>query len=382
MQRSANRGRNNVGRLPALVLPGLTGKILLAGEQPPNAPLFVSVCRFFILQTSRRCGDLPQYNDEEYNVERAPKKYAANFLNRQRSGIPVHFILFIRYLLVHRRSTMQINTLGTYTYAFLAFSMVLFGQLGEITATAPSNPSSSGSAPPLRGVSPTDYAAFYTLASTFTCKSGALMLPYAKVNDNYCDCPDGSDEPGTSACSMIPGAKFYCANVGDDEMYIKSMFVDDGVCDCCDGSDEGVGRCKDTCLEDGKGKLVRLQASLKEAEEGMKENEKVLKEARERRLGWEKRLEVLEGMESRVAQVRECRVWCGRGALGIPEDQRKEMSRLERWSISPNRQNASSYSLELNVPCTIVGESQGGSGKEECRGEVGASEECHGRRRK
>ena len=34
-------------------------------------------------------------------------------------------------------------------------------------------------------------------AKTFTCKDGSLVLPIQRVNDDYCDCPDGSDEPGT-----------------------------------------------------------------------------------------------------------------------------------------------------------------------------------------
>lgn len=58
---------------------------------------------------------------------------------------------------------------------------------------------------------------FYPLLSSlysveqFKCKDGSQRIPLSKVNDDYCDCLDGSDEPGTSACS---NGKFFCQNKG------------------------------------------------------------------------------------------------------------------------------------------------------------------------
>lgn len=72
------------------------------------------------------------------------------------------------------------------------------------------------------------------MGDTFACLNGEGIFPAFAVNDDYCDCSDGSDEPGTAACNQ---AKFYCLK---DEAYISSSNVGDGVCDCCDGSDEAV----------------------------------------------------------------------------------------------------------------------------------------------
>ena len=101
----------------------------------------------------------------------------------------------------------------------------------------------------VRGVPKAEWA-IYT-ADTFECKDGSAKLPVSQVNDDYCDCADGSDEPGTSAC---PNANFFCANKGYKSKIVFSSLVNDGVCDCCDGSDEwamGPDACKNECLELG-----------------------------------------------------------------------------------------------------------------------------------
>ena len=73
----------------------------------------------------------------------------------------------------------------------------------------------------------------------FACNDGKTIIDFTKVNDNFCDCrEDGSDEPGTNACShAINSHGFYCQNLGSTAKLIKSSFVNDNVCDCCDGSD-------------------------------------------------------------------------------------------------------------------------------------------------
>lgn len=37
---------------------------------------------------------------------------------------------------------------------------------------------------------------FYEESKPFTCLDGTATIPFDQVNDDYCDCKDGSDEPG------------------------------------------------------------------------------------------------------------------------------------------------------------------------------------------
>ena len=61
----------------------------------------------------------------------------------------------------------------------------------------------------------------------FECKDHSAQIPSVFINDDFCDCPDGSDEPGTPACS---NGQFYCRNEKFKPEYISSSKVLDTIC--------------------------------------------------------------------------------------------------------------------------------------------------------
>ncbi|XP_072993935.1 glucosidase 2 subunit beta [Typha latifolia] len=121
----------------------------------------------------------------------------------------------------------------------------------------------------LLGVAPQDEK--YFSGPVIACKDGSRSFSRDRLNDGYCDCPDGTDEPGTSAC---PEGKFYCRNAGDLPRFLFSSLVNDHICDCCDGSDEyGSGiSCPNTCKKNQNTSEIRT-GDHDSTEENMNKND-------------------------------------------------------------------------------------------------------------
>ncbi|CAH0480369.1 unnamed protein product [Peronospora belbahrii] len=163
----------------------------------------------------------------------------------------------------------------------------------------------------IRGVAPLDQIKYSS--ATFPCiiSGKETNLSQDRVNDEYCDCDDGIDEPGTAACSYLLTSVFYCDNDGFFPENIHTSRVQDGICDCCDGSDEeidGQVSCPNTCVvaaeklrEEAEQRLKMVQIGFEKRQvmingeiaqcfEGMKESEKMT----------EKKLASLELLKDRV----------------------------------------------------------------------------------
>ncbi|XP_028761715.1 glucosidase 2 subunit beta isoform X6 [Neltuma alba] len=98
------------------------------------------------------------------------------------------------------------------------------------------------SSPPLVGVHPLDEK--YYRSEVIKCKDGTKSFPRDRLNDNFCDCTDGTDEP-----------------------------------DCCDGSDEYDGsiHCPNTCVMGGNVEYRSdlVSSGAKKTDDGMKLEESV-----------------------------------------------------------------------------------------------------------
>uniref|UniRef100_A0A0N4ZNG2 Glucosidase 2 subunit beta n=1 Tax=Parastrongyloides trichosuri TaxID=131310 RepID=A0A0N4ZNG2_PARTI len=128
-----------------------------------------------------------------------------------------------------------------------------------------------------RGVSLKDAPLYDEAEGKFQCLDGSKTIPFEAVNDDYCDCNDGSDEPGTSAC---PNGKFYCPNIGYASKIIPSSNVNDNICDCCDGSDEWDSQvtCPNICESLGAEAKEKAIKKLEVIKEGWEKKQELIKE--------------------------------------------------------------------------------------------------------
>jgi protein kinase C substrate 80K-H len=107
----------------------------------------------------------------------------------------------------------------------------------------------------VRGVDPAVSDRYKPVGGKFGCLDGGKAIPASQVNDGYCDCVDGTDEPGAFVCCMnvkassrccrqfedaaprptagtpaCPNGSFYCKNLLFQPLRLNSSFVNDGVC--------------------------------------------------------------------------------------------------------------------------------------------------------
>ncbi|XP_064079784.1 glucosidase 2 subunit beta-like isoform X1 [Macrobrachium nipponense] len=153
-----------------------------------------------------------------------------------------------------------------------------------------------------RGV-PLSKASFYDPTRDFHCLDGSGTIPFAYVNDDYCDCQDGSDEPGTSAC---PNGFFSCPNPGHIPLNIPSSRVNDGICDCCDASDEyaSAANCVDTCRELGRAAREEAAKQRQEKMKGYELRKSMIEEGRKRKKEAEVKIEELKKKREEAEKVR------------------------------------------------------------------------------
>ncbi|XP_048377772.1 glucosidase 2 subunit beta [Stegostoma tigrinum] len=164
---------------------------------------------------------------------------------------------------------------------------------------------------------------FYDETKPFTCLDGSKTIPFDEVNDDYCDCKDGSDEPGTSAC---PNGSFHCTNAGHRPRYIPSSRVNDGICDCCDTTDEynSGASCENTCKEQGRKEKEALQKMAEIAKEGFRLKQQLIEEAKRSREEKQQTLsELQKKKETWEAQVESLKAI--KEAAEKPEQEAKEV---------------------------------------------------------
>jgi len=143
----------------------------------------------------------------------------------------------------------------------------------------------------------------YVAGERFFCLDMLKIVPFTSVNDNFCDCADGSDEPGTGACAGIETTLFHCPNIGSTQQLVYLSRVDDGICDCCDGSDEAglaarkvAEACPNRCEAEGIRERAERAERMEILKKGLSKKEQVKGKAIEDRKQWEAEIQQLKAL--------------------------------------------------------------------------------------
>jgi protein kinase C substrate 80K-H len=185
--------------------------------------------------------------------------------------------------------------------------------------------------------------------NSFTCLDHSQSIPLSALNDGKCDCPDSSDEPGTSACL---NGHFYCPNVGANPRRLPSHKVNDGVCDCCDGSDEfdnPNAQCPNICAElvelastSRESIYQKIRAGIRRRRESLKETQaeypQVVREVRGLRQEMARLEHELDILNRKKAEKRKLYKIEKRQAKGVTEEQHAEKkARKKAYIYKPKK---------------------------------------------